>query len=363
MNDNERLRRAYERWMLIFPRWYRRERGLEMVTALLDDAPPGRRRPSLGEVADLVKAGVRARLGLPRGLLARLAIIMITLYAALAGAAIAVSLTGFPGPPSETQAIAAAMEAIPIEPRNIAGPPVRCGNFCDTPNHPGDDVIAYDSQVFDHSDYTDVSYAIPWDEAPLVIARARERLIAAGWDVTALHTQADGISQFDAVKDEREISVTALVKTPESVDASGSVFVNLSKGYSASVMGALITGAAGGIALGWIVGVWAAQRYRRHPLPRRSRTIMAAGPFLVVAPLTLYGAFMYVVASANLGNTAAHVLVMPQVAIPGQWWQVTVVVAVSVVTTLCLIAWPSRANATTVGAQPDLGPLPNPTVG
>jgi hypothetical protein len=45
VTDTVRLGRAYRRLMWAYPRWYRRERGAELVTTLLDDAAPGQRWP------------------------------------------------------------------------------------------------------------------------------------------------------------------------------------------------------------------------------------------------------------------------------------------------------------------------------
>ncbi|MFU8853745.1 hypothetical protein ACNAW0_22575 [Micromonospora sp. SL1-18] len=57
------LTRHY-RWLLLaYPRAYRRERGEEILGLLLDTAPPGKTRPAVREALDLVRAGLRCRLG------------------------------------------------------------------------------------------------------------------------------------------------------------------------------------------------------------------------------------------------------------------------------------------------------------
>ncbi|MEO3818239.1 hypothetical protein [Plantactinospora sp. B24E8] len=61
----DRLARRYGRLLLVYPRTYRRFRGDELLGALLDAAPPGRTRPTVRETADLVRHGLRARLGRP----------------------------------------------------------------------------------------------------------------------------------------------------------------------------------------------------------------------------------------------------------------------------------------------------------
>ena len=57
------LERRYRRLLLAYAPPYRAARGDEIVATLLDLAPPGRRTPRPGEVADLVLSGVRQRLG------------------------------------------------------------------------------------------------------------------------------------------------------------------------------------------------------------------------------------------------------------------------------------------------------------
>ena len=59
------LARRYRRLLLIYPRAYRRTRGDELLTALLDAAPIERTAPTVREAADLIRHGLRARLGRP----------------------------------------------------------------------------------------------------------------------------------------------------------------------------------------------------------------------------------------------------------------------------------------------------------
>ncbi len=59
------LARRYRRLLFAYPRAYRRSRGDELVGSLLDAAPPGRIRPTVREAANLVRHGLRARVGRP----------------------------------------------------------------------------------------------------------------------------------------------------------------------------------------------------------------------------------------------------------------------------------------------------------
>lgn len=63
------LERRYARWtMLFYPADYRRERGSELVDTYLSLAAPGRRRPSVSDVADLAVGGLRQHLRIAQGL-------------------------------------------------------------------------------------------------------------------------------------------------------------------------------------------------------------------------------------------------------------------------------------------------------
>ncbi|GHJ44726.1 hypothetical protein Cs7R123_20680 [Catellatospora sp. TT07R-123] len=58
------LERRYRTLLRAYPRWWREERGAELLATLLDAAPPGRRRPTAADAADLLRNGARCRLGL-----------------------------------------------------------------------------------------------------------------------------------------------------------------------------------------------------------------------------------------------------------------------------------------------------------
>jgi hypothetical protein len=59
------LARRYRRLLLCYPRQYRRAHGEEIVTTFLDLAPSDRTRPTVREAANLVRHGLRCRLGRP----------------------------------------------------------------------------------------------------------------------------------------------------------------------------------------------------------------------------------------------------------------------------------------------------------
>jgi hypothetical protein len=59
------LTRRYRRLLLAYPHDYRRSHGDELLGSLLDAAQPGRTRPTGRETANLVRHGLRCRLGRP----------------------------------------------------------------------------------------------------------------------------------------------------------------------------------------------------------------------------------------------------------------------------------------------------------
>ncbi|HEU4426311.1 MAG TPA: hypothetical protein VFR67_27545 [Pilimelia sp.] len=343
-DDLEALRRSYQRLMWAYPRWYRRERGTEIVTTLLDNAAPGQRRPTRVDVVDLLSAGARTRLRPPRSIVAHLVTVVVALYVAGAGAAAAVMLSGYPGPPTDAQAIAAAMAAVPVQPRNVPGPVVHCDIVC--PFWDGhDDVVAFLAPP-DRTDRTVVYIQLPWQDTPAAAAQARDRLITAGWDVGPLVIQADGTRYFDASKHGFEVLLTAYTYTPDAAAVSSPVSVTVVKGFTATVLIDLLAGFTGGLLAGWMTTVWLLQRFRRHTLARRSRILVAAIPFLIIAPVTVWiSAGLAVIAAAD-GDRSALILKTPLVVVPGFWWQISAIAAVSAVLALGLAGPQSRTGET-----------------
>lgn len=60
-DHDARLELAYRRLLLAYPAAYRQARADEIVSTLLAAVPPGRRRPTIAEAADLVYHGIRTR--------------------------------------------------------------------------------------------------------------------------------------------------------------------------------------------------------------------------------------------------------------------------------------------------------------
>lgn len=301
MTGPERLRRAYRRLMWVYPHWYRQDRGLEMLTTLLDDASPGQHRPTAGNATDLIRAGLLARVRPPRAPGSYVCAALITVAAALLGAALAVRLSPYPGPPDEAQAVAAAVVAVPRQPHNVPGPVVRCPNMCPDAA-PGDDVVSYDHQP-DHTDTVSIRYAFAKEEAAAVVAQARDRLAAAGWQVEPVRVEFDGITSLDAAKDGLTLSMMSATGIYEHSANDGSVTVLVAKDFSAAASVALALGLAGGLLVGWPTAVWLTHRYRRHRRTRRALILVTAVPVLALTALNAAQATLLTVAVGLQGFT------------------------------------------------------------
>lgn len=301
MTGHERLDRAYRRLMWAYPRWYRQDRGLELLTTLLDDASPGQRRPTAGNATDLIRGGLLARVRPPRALGSYVSVALLAVATALLGAALAVRLSPYPGPPDETQAVAAAAVAVPRQPHNVPGPVVRCPNLCPDPT-PGDDVVSYDQQP-DHTDTVSIRYAFAKEEAAAVVAQARDRLAAAGWQVEPVRVQFDGITSLDAAKDGLTLSMVSATGIYEHSANDGSVTIVVAKDFSTAAAVALALGLAGGLLVGWPTAVWLAHRYRRHGRTRRALILVTAVPVMALTALSAAQATVLTVAMGLDGFT------------------------------------------------------------
>ncbi|MEU8077798.1 hypothetical protein AB0B31_20370 [Catellatospora citrea] len=82
MLEQDQLERSYRRLLWAYPRFYRRERGLEILTTLLDAAKPGQVRATRSDAAHLIVSGLRFRL-VPPGWAAKIAAGVATLWFAV----------------------------------------------------------------------------------------------------------------------------------------------------------------------------------------------------------------------------------------------------------------------------------------
>ncbi|HTJ36490.1 MAG TPA: hypothetical protein VL738_25000 [Dactylosporangium sp.] len=116
------LARRYRRLLLCYPRTHRRD---ELLATLLDAAPPDRTRPTLREASDLLRHGLRARLGRPASRTVVAWATLATVISGLFGAAFATRAaweTVRPLPDA-AQTRAMLLEILPNEPWDQVYPP------------------------------------------------------------------------------------------------------------------------------------------------------------------------------------------------------------------------------------------------
>ena len=183
------------------------------------------------------------------------------------GSAAAVRLSGFPGPPAEADAVAAAVTAIGRQPIDTPGPVVVCRFYC--PDYNGDAVVSYDAEP-DHTDVVVVTYELPGTRAAEVEAAASARLTAQGWQ------PAPG----------GDLSRGGLVVSLQISDTAGGAQAMVVASKVVPVP-ARVLAAAGfllGAMLGWLLIRAADRRFRWHSPARRA---LAGIPTVAATAVTM----------------------------------------------------------------------------
>ncbi|BEL02691.1 hypothetical protein Q0Z83_008820 [Actinoplanes sichuanensis] len=259
---SDRLARRYAYWLRFYPPG---ERRAEMLATLLECAPPERTRPTGREIINLMRYGLRARLGHP----ASTAVVVLATLAALAsgllGAAVAARIgwANAPALPSgaESQALGEAV---------FPGQKVWGGGDAETFVASGDG----EQTVYGYADYW-----IKHDDTTrdvLTYARgARERLAAAGWDVhgdvtfeheVASETPID-TATFWASRDDLVLSYTGVLWGNRAPwDSDGAASFELTRSAPAWLDTVAVTGGVLGAMAGWLLFGWAGRRSEGHPL-------------------------------------------------------------------------------------------------
>ncbi|BCY15455.1 hypothetical protein [Actinoplanes sp. L3-i22] len=273
------LELSYRRLLLAYPRSYRRERGLEILTTLMDAAEPGQTRPSRDEARWLLLAGLRYRF-VPPGRIAGLAAALVTLWVAL--------VLGGAGTAAVFAAQRPAAPALGALSDELAGQPA--ANSSDASGlSPG--TMAYrtvvaggDLQTFGAEGWTG-RLPVPdeqsrgYDRVPdvaAVVNAAYQRLQRDGWTMGTLlpgsDNAADGV--FWAERD------GALIRVAGTYDRTG---VNLSW-YPVEPPGLLlgaITGFLAGGLLAWSAMTWLTRRIARTAPATRRRLLLLGLPALI----------------------------------------------------------------------------------
>lgn len=245
-----------------------RRRG-ELIDTL---AEAGRRRPGGREAANLLRHGLRARLGRPRSRGVVVLAFMIALVTGFGGAAVAarVAWEFVPDYPTGT-ALAEISEAVypGLSPRDQ---PPSGGLFFDVSERSAAEVFlaGHDEDfAFATVELTPADGFVKGDYAAWT-EQARGRLVAAGWQVSDIWPTGPTMiatgeleqsgSAFSATRDGLSLSVDTtldVVDTPSGSFWTTAVLDRLTPGYvtAAGVGGLLVAGL-----LGWLVVGWASRR-------------------------------------------------------------------------------------------------------
>jgi hypothetical protein len=270
------------RWLLLaYPRPYRRRHGPEIVTTLLEMAPPGRRRPGPADAAHLLASGLRQRFRLPVG---RPLALIAAIMAALAGGALGAAAGSWAGAqtfadlPGDAAMTAAAQRASGVP---GASPPQR-----------------WSSPWWHESAHADTEVTA-WDPE-----QARQRLAADGWTVSGITPQTGtGATidetthamvefpltgaRFTAEADGLVLTVRGHVGEPPGrpADRHGSVSVQAAALSTPVFRPLVVAGALLGLAAGWLVAAAVAYRMRRTPPVRWSVAVGLNGAALAALAL------------------------------------------------------------------------------
>ncbi|MDG4822646.1 hypothetical protein O7635_12375 [Asanoa sp. WMMD1127] len=265
------LERRYRRLLLAYPRAYRRDRGDEMVTTLLEGAPPGRVRPPAGDVWDLLRGGLRQRFAPPHG--RGYALVAVACAAAVAFLALsaAVRLTTASEASKDTLFLTSAR----LLPRNapIVGDQERMVTTFGGPTR------------------VDLTFATPPAELDDLAVEVRDLALAEGWVAGPIEGR-----RFTAERDGQTLVVSVADGVPAEPDLFASFHTRYPLPASLLPLG-LAAVVLGGLA-GWLVAAWTLRRFRTRTPAGRLLIALAGAPSLL-----LVGAVAASTAGATLDAT------------------------------------------------------------
>ncbi|MEH0970022.1 hypothetical protein V6U77_02640 [Micromonospora sp. CPCC 205546] len=297
------LARRYRRLLFCHPRAYRRARADEMVGVLLDAAPPGRTRPTAREAADLIRHGLRCRLGRPAsrtvGVWATLAAVICGLFTAALATRAAWETSAPPPGRAETAAVFAAV--LPGHDLGDVDLAPALFTFYSQPLtvRALDNLLLGDGGEYQRSEVVAGTAGTPRMSADETLALAQRRLRETGWQTYAptVHsypgcvdkTCAPAVTITDTtLLARRGDTVLQLhVASPPAPDGSN-LSLTLNRSAPPAVLPAGIAGGLLGAALGWLVFGWASRRTEAaHPARGAVSVLLAITLFLWWAPVLL----------------------------------------------------------------------------
>jgi hypothetical protein len=320
---NPDLARAYRRLIWAYPPSFRRLRGPELVTTMLDAAPPDRERPTRSEAVDLIRSGLRCWLRVhgPAAIVAAVA-------AAIVGAVALGAFGGYLGWQSAGPLPASAEAARLAQPVLPPGAPPQARRwdflFDDRPGY-SDPRWAYWIGGTDAHEHGQVFFDLPGSAVPA--ADAQRALRASGWDVTSA----------DPVRAHRgrwgiEVSTEYPMGDPVAVRR-----ISVYRDIPALVRPLTAVGLGTGALAGWLLVAWAGRRRRPgQVLPGLAVT----GGLAALVPATLLSAAAIAAGFAS-----------PHEPIPG-WAGYAFIFArglallggISLLVAAAAVAWPARSR-------------------
>ncbi|SBT53554.1 hypothetical protein [Micromonospora narathiwatensis] len=298
------LTRHYRRLLLAYPRAYRRERGEEILGLLLDTAPAGRTRPTVREALDLIRGGLRCRLGRPASSTVGVWAVLTALICGLFTASLAARIAWETSRPQPDRAEVAAVfaEAFPghrLDDDIMTAPALFV--FYNSP-------LTWQSLkpvlIGDGGEYQEgMASASAVGPAPMPeaesLATAQQRLRAAGWQVYEPITEILQIcASASCDTASQPVQTTLVARRGDTVlratfhDASYNSYlgVEVQRAAPPAVLpAAVLAGLAGGV-LTWLVFAWASRRTedRRGVVP-----LLGIALFLWWAPTLLSTASLF----------------------------------------------------------------------
>ncbi|MGC4806740.1 hypothetical protein [Micromonospora sp. DT233] len=315
----EKLARSYRRLLLCYPRRYRRARGEEIVATFLDLAPPDRTRPTIREAVNLVRNGLRCRLGRPNSRTVVLWATLTTVVWGLFTGAFATRLAWETARPLPTQAEATELFSRVLGQDTTGQVSVDPALFVIYGEPLGPDNLHFLFSL-DAGEYQQglamVDLKGPSDVSHQgLVDSTRAWLRADGWQVTDIITRntvqcttscdesmlpRDAL--FAARRGDRVLRLEISLGSPRqqppkpgTPDNDGTyAHVELSRATPPAVMPFGTAGVALGMVFGWLTFGWASRRAESHRRPLRVLTTVLFGfaTFMWYTPLLLGGRYM-----------------------------------------------------------------------
>ncbi|ADD43217.1 hypothetical protein Snas_3555 [Stackebrandtia nassauensis DSM 44728] len=277
------LERRFRRLLRVYPAWYRRVRGEEMLTTLMD-AAQGRHRPSASERLDVVFGGMRKQLS-SGSVSAAVAGVFVALFVATLGA-IGGAVAGWHTAadlPDDAAADRIARQTIPdmddvktYKDRSLFGWVEEHGDLYDTryiTNRENDEFAGHMVYQMEHkaNDYARLH-------------GVKERLEAAGWNVRLVRKDSTSV-EFTATRD----GIDLWGYTSHGPSHPRISTIDITRATPTPVPVLTVTGLIIGALLGWTVTNRLARRISHGPTGRRVVTsaLLGIGSCLLALPTAI----------------------------------------------------------------------------